>query len=62
MGNLPWQVIKEFENITGVPVILNTSFNENEPIVCTPQQAIDCFVRTKMDALVIGNCVVRKRS
>jgi carbamoyltransferase len=57
-----WQVIKEFENITGVPVILNTSFNENEPIVCTPQEAIDCFVRTKMDALVIGNCVVRKRS
>jgi carbamoyltransferase len=56
-----WQVIKEFENITGVPVILNTSFNENEPIVCTPQQAIDCFVRTKMDALVIGNCVVQKR-
>jgi len=56
-----WQVIKEFENITGVPVILNTSFNENEPIVCTPQEAIDCFVRTKMDALVIGDCVVQKR-
>jgi carbamoyltransferase len=41
-------------------VVLNTSFNENEPIVCTPEEAIDCFVRTRMDALVIGNYVVRK--
>jgi carbamoyltransferase len=52
---LYWQVIKEFENLTGVPVVLNTSFNENEPIVCRPEEAIDCFLRTKMDALVIGN-------
>lgn len=55
-----WQVIKEFECLTGVPVVLNTSFNENEPIVCRPQEAIDCFQRTRMDALFIGNCVVRK--
>jgi carbamoyltransferase len=55
-----WQLIKEFENLTGVPVVLNTSFNENEPIVCTPREAIDCFQRTKMDALVIGNFAVSK--
>lgn len=57
---LYWQVIKEFENITGVPVVLNTSFNENEPIVCKPEEAIECFLRTKMDALEIGNYLVRK--
>jgi carbamoyltransferase len=55
-----WQVIKRFEDLTGVPVVLNTSFNENEPIVCTPEEAIECFTRTKMDALVIGNYVVQK--
>jgi carbamoyltransferase len=57
---LYWQVIKEFENVTGVPVVLNTSFNENEPIVCRPEEAIECFLRTRMDALVVGNHVVRK--
>jgi carbamoyltransferase len=57
---LYWQLIKEFENLTGVPVVLNTSFNDNEPIVCTPQEAVDCFLRTKMDALVLGHHVVRK--
>jgi flavin-dependent dehydrogenase len=57
---LYWQLIKEFENLTGVPVVLNTSFNENEPIVCTPNEAIECFLRTKMDALVIGNYLVKK--
>jgi carbamoyltransferase len=55
-----WQVIKFFEDLTGVPVVLNTSFNENEPIVCRPEEAIDCFVRTRIDALVIGNYIVRK--
>lgn len=55
-----WRTIKEFEGITGTPVVLNTSFNENEPIVCRPEEAIDCFLRTKMDALVIGNHVVQK--
>jgi carbamoyltransferase len=55
-----WQLIKSFEELTGVPVVLNTSFNENEPIVNTPQEAIDCFVRTKMDVLVLGNHIVEK--
>jgi carbamoyltransferase len=57
---LYWQVIKEFEKLTGVPVVLNTSFNENEPIVCKPEEAVECFLRTKMDALVIGNYLVKK--
>ncbi|MFH1221325.1 MAG: carbamoyltransferase C-terminal domain-containing protein [Candidatus Eisenbacteria bacterium] len=53
-----WQLIKEFEKLTGVPVVLNTSFNENEPIVCTPGEAIECFLRTKMDVLVMGSRVL----
>jgi len=57
---LYWQLIKEFENLTGVPVVLNTSFNENEPIVCRPEEAIECFLRTKMDVLVIGNYLISK--
>jgi carbamoyltransferase len=59
---LYWQLIKEFENITGVPVVLNTSFNENEPIVCKPQEALDCFLRTKMDVLVLGNFFITRRN
>lgn len=55
-----WRLIKEFENITGVPLILNTSFNENEPIVENPQQAIDCFLKTKMDMLVLGNYIIER--
>jgi len=57
-----WRLIKEFERLTGVPVRLNTSFNENEPIVCTPDEAIDCFLRTKMDVLAIGDYLVVKES
>jgi carbamoyltransferase len=57
---LYWQLIKEFERITGVPVVLNTSFNENEPIVCTPGEALDCFSRTKMDVLVMGNYIMSR--
>lgn len=57
---LYWQLIKEFENLTGVPVVLNTSFNENEPIVCKPEEALDCFLRTKMDVLVLGKFIVQK--
>ena len=53
-------VIKAFGDITGVPILINTSFNENEPIVCTPKQAYDCFKRTRMDMLVLGNCVLSK--
>src|SRR5438552_18291460 len=55
---LYYRLIQEFEKLTGVPVLLNTSFNENEPIVDTPQQALDCFIRTKMDALVAGNALI----
>jgi carbamoyltransferase len=55
-----WQLIKEFETLSGVPVLLNTSFNDNEPIVCTPEQAVDCFLRTRMDALVLGHHLVCK--
>jgi carbamoyltransferase len=51
---LYYDLIQTFGRKTGIPVILNTSFNENEPIVCTPQEAIDCFQRTKMDVLAIG--------
>jgi carbamoyltransferase len=55
-----WRLIREFEQRTGVPIVLNTSFNENEPIVNTPAEALDCFLRTKMDRLVLGNVVVRR--
>jgi len=58
---LYWQLIKEFEKITGVPIVLNTSFNENEPIVCRPSEALDCFLRTKMDVLVLGKHIISKR-
>jgi carbamoyltransferase len=53
-----WNLIKAFECITGVPMLLNTSFNENEPIVLRPQEALDCFLRTHMDVLVMGRFVV----
>lgn len=55
-----WRLIKSFDELTGVPVLLNTSFNENEPIVLTPAQAIDCFLRTRMDALILGTTLVSK--
>jgi carbamoyltransferase len=55
-----WKLIHKFEEVTGVPVLLNTSFNENEPIVQTPAQAIDCFLRTRMDVLSIGGFVLHK--
>jgi carbamoyltransferase len=57
---LYWRLIKAFETLTGVPVLLNTSFNENEPIVHTPDEALDCFARTRMDALAMGLCVVER--
>jgi carbamoyltransferase len=53
-------LISEFYNLTKIPIILNTSFNENEPIVCNPEQAIDCFLRTKMDHLVLENFVLSR--
>jgi len=51
---LYYDLIRTFERKTGIPVLLNTSFNENEPIVCKPEEAIDCFQRTRMDAIAIG--------
>jgi carbamoyltransferase len=53
-------LITAFFDLTGVPMVLNTSFNENEPVVCKPVEALDCFLRTKMDVLVMGNWVVRR--
>ena len=57
---LYYDLISAFHRKTGIPVILNTSFNENEPIVCTPEEAIDCFQRTRMDVLAIGSFLVVK--
>jgi carbamoyltransferase len=57
-----WRLIKSFEDITGVPVVLNTSFNENEPIVNTPAEALDCFFRTRMDRIVLGDVVVYRQA
>ncbi len=55
-----WKLIRAFEEQTGVPVVLNTSFNDNEPIVCKPQEAIACFERTHMDALVLGDFLITR--
>ena len=57
---LYYALIEAFFYLTGVPMVLNTSFNENEPVVCRPEEALDCFLRTKMDVLVLGNHVVRR--
>ena len=54
-------VIEEFMKLTGVPVLLNTSFNKQEPIVARPEEAISCFLRTGMDTLVLGNFYTRDR-
>ena len=56
-----WRLIRTFAGLTGVPVLLNTSFNENEPIVQRPEEALDCFLRTDMDVLAIGAHVLEKR-
>jgi len=53
-----YRLIDAFREETGVPMVLNTSFNENEPVVCRPKEAIDCFLRTKMDSLVLGSWMV----
>jgi carbamoyltransferase len=59
---LYYRLIESFRDATGVPMVLNTSFNENEPVVCTPSEALDCFLRTRMDMLVLGNHVVTRRA
>ena len=55
------QLISDFKALTGIPVVLNTSFNEDEPIVCNPRDAINCFRRTRMDVLFLGNCMVENQ-
>jgi len=55
-------LISEFRRLTDVPMVLNTSFNENEPIVCYPEEALNCFLRTKMDVLVLGNFWLERES
>ena len=55
-----WKLIRAFEEETGVPMVLNTSFNENEPIVNAPGEALDCFLRTRMDRLVLGDVVLTR--
>jgi carbamoyltransferase len=57
-----YDLIAAFHELTGVPMVLNTSFNENEPVVCKPSEALDCFLRTKMDLLVLGDWVVERTS
>jgi carbamoyltransferase len=57
-----YRLISEFGRLTGVPILLNTSFNENEPIVMTPQHALDTFAKTKIDLLVLGKCIVRREA
>ncbi len=59
-NRLYWDLLKAFGDLTGVPVLLNTSFNENEPIVQRPEEALDCFLRTRMDVLVLGPYFIKK--
>jgi carbamoyltransferase len=55
------RLISAFGQLTGVPIVLNTSFNENEPVVCRPEEALDCFLRTRMDVLVLGDTLIARR-
>ncbi|HEV8435274.1 MAG TPA: carbamoyltransferase C-terminal domain-containing protein, partial [Thermoanaerobaculia bacterium] len=57
-----YHLIEAFRELTGVPIVLNTSFNENEPVVNTPAEALDCFLRTKMDLLVMGDLMIERVS
>ena len=57
-----YSLINEFKNLTGVPMILNTSFNENEPVVCKPEEALETFLRTKMDILVMGDWIIKRNN
>ncbi len=54
------RLIEAFSGLTGVPLVLNTSFNENEPVVCRPQEAVECFIRTDMDVLVLGDWFIER--
>ncbi len=57
---LYWRLIDAFRGLSGVPMVLNTSFNENEPVVCRPEGALECFLRTNMDVLVLGDSYVER--
>ena len=56
-----YRLIEHFRDLTGIPVVLNTSFNENEPIVCFPEEALECFLRTEMDILVLVNFFIERK-
>jgi carbamoyltransferase len=56
-----YRMIEAFRDLTRVPMVLNTSFNENEPVVCKPEEALECFLRTRMDVLAMGAFVLRRR-
>ena len=57
-----YRLIEHFRDLTGIPLVLNTSFNENEPVVCYPEEALDCFLRTQMDVLVLVNFFVERKN
>ena len=57
-----YRLIETFAEQTGVPMVLNTSFNENEPVVCRPEEALDCFLRTRMDVLILGEWMLVRDS
>lgn len=59
---LYWRLIEAFREATGVPMVLNTSFNENEPVVCRHEEALDCFLRTQMDVLVLGSWFIERKA
>jgi len=56
-----YRLIEAFRDLTGVPMLLNTSFNENEPVVCSPEEALECFLRTEMDVLCLGETIVTRK-
>jgi carbamoyltransferase len=57
-----YRLIEAFAERTGVPMVLNTSFNENEPVVCRPEEALDCFLRTRMDVLFLGSWIITRET
>lgn len=57
-----YKLISIFARKTGILIVLNTFFNENEPVVCNPEEALDCFLRTNMDVLVLGNILIQRNA
>jgi len=60
MNPLYHELLDAFGSLTGVPILLNTSFNDSEPIVCSPQDALNTFCKTHMDCLVLGEFIVKR--